>query len=215
METNEGRLPFCGSAWNRRRVPPPAPPTTPRPPVIARRAAVRPVPVLPVPSCGGPTRQIVAATYDAPHPARSVRDGVIVGVDWGGARSTARRRLWVGHEPSPARPRIRQNPLTPRRLPRYPRHEAPPVQRARRARGVATRSIRRRRARRQPCPLVTFGHRRSAPQAPPNSAPCTPDGYATHIECILHPNAPILHVRYRSVCTACAASRAARASLPM
>lgn len=86
MEANE-EPPFCGSAWNRRRVPPPAPPTTPAPaPSSPDAPPSDPCPSDPCPSCGGPTRQIVAATYDAPHPARSVRDGVIVGVDWGGAR---------------------------------------------------------------------------------------------------------------------------------
>ena len=49
----------------------------------------------------------------------------------------------------------------------------------------------------------------------PNSAPCTPDGYATHTECILHPSAPILHVRYRYVCTACARPPAPRRAFLM
>lgn len=57
------------------------------------------------------------------------------------------------------------------------------------------------------------GALRRKPRA--NSATCTPDGYAAHIECILHPSAPILHVDYQYVCTACARPAPPRRAFPM
>lgn len=57
------------------------------------------------------------------------------------------------------------------------------------------------------------GALRRKPRA--DSGTCTPDGYAAHIECILHPNAPILRVDYQYVCTACAQPAPPRRTFPM
>ena len=151
--------------------PPPRPATGPAHnprarPVIARRAAVRPVPVRPVPVVRRPDAR------SSPRPTtrctRALReDGVIVGVDWGGAPLLPADGCGWAIEPSPARPRIRQNPLTPRRLPRYPRHEAPPVTEP--DAPAASQPVRSAadEPRRQPVHSSLLGRRRSAPQAPP------------------------------------------------
>lgn len=62
-------------------------------------------------------------------------------------------------------------------------------------------------------PVAHHGQLRRKRRA--DSSPCAPDGYATHVECILHPDAPILHVRYHYVCTSCAQPPTPRREFPM